>query len=50
MQFTSFDGKKISLYVWDEVASPRGVVQIVHGMTEHAARYEAFAKFLNAHG
>ena len=50
MQFPSFDGKKISLYVWDEVASPRGVVQIVHGMTEHAARYEAFAKFLNAHG
>lgn len=50
MQFTSFDGKKISLYVWDDVASPCGVVQIVHGMTEHAARYEAFAKFLNAHG
>ena len=50
MQFTSFDGKKICLYVWDDVASPCGVVQIVHGMTEHAARYEAFAKFLNAHG
>ena len=50
MQITSFDGKKICLYVWEDVASPSGVVQIVHGMTEHAARYEAFAKFLNAHG
>lgn len=46
----SFDGKEIFVYAWEEVASPRGVVQIVHGMTEHAARYDAFARFLNAHG
>ena len=50
MEFTSFDVQKVCLYVWDEVASPCGWVQIVNGMTEHAARYEAFAKFLNAHG
>lgn len=30
--------------------APRGVVQIVHGMQEHMGRYDAFARFLNAHG
>ena len=50
MILKSFDGKEIFVYVWEDVAAPRGVVQIVHGMTEHAARYEAFARFLNEHG
>ncbi len=50
MEFRSFDGKNIFVYEWTEVEDPRGVVQIVHGMTEHAARYAAYAKFLNEHG
>ncbi len=50
MIFKSFDGKNIYVYEWKEVQSPCGVVQIVHGMTEHAARYDAFARFLNEHG
>ncbi len=49
MMFESFDGTPVYLYEW-EVNAPRAVVQIVHGMTEHAGRYDAFAKFLNAHG
>ena len=28
----------------------RGVVQINHGLAEHAARYQRFARFLSAHG
>lgn len=27
-----------------------GVVQLVHGISEHIGRYDAFARFLNAHG
>ena len=27
-----------------------GIVQIMHGMAEHIARYDAFARFLNEHG
>ncbi len=50
MELTSFDGKKIFVYEWLEAESPKGVVQIVHGMTEHAGRYAAFAEFLNGHG
>ncbi len=50
MEFTSFDGKNIFIHEWLAVEEPKGVVQIVHGMTEHAARYDSFARFLNEHG
>lgn len=50
MTFKSFDGKEIYIHEWTEVEKPRGVVQIVHGMAEHAARYEPFARFLNDRG
>lgn len=48
--YTSFDGKQLELYVWDEVATPKAVVKIAHGMAEHCARYNHFATFLNANG
>lgn len=48
--FTAEDGKRISLCVWDEVENPKGIVQIVHGMAEHVARYDEFARFLNGRG
>lgn len=37
-------------YLWDKVENPKGVVQIIHGMQEHAKRYDDFAKFLNSQG
>lgn len=46
----SFDGKEIFTRLWDDVPNPKGVVQICHGLGEHSARYEDFAKFLNANG
>ena len=46
----SFDKTDIYCYTWDKVTKPVGIVQIVHGMQEHAARYDDFAKFLNKHG
>lgn len=46
----SFDGKEIYTRLWDDVAQPRGVVQICHGLGEHSGRYEDFARFLNANG
>ncbi len=50
MVFRSFDGKELAVHAWTDVEKPRGVVQIVHGMAEHAARYARFAEFLNRHG
>ena len=44
------DGKAINLAVWDGVERPRGVVQISHGMAEHIARYDDFARYLNGRG
>lgn len=49
-KFTSFDGTVIQCYLWDNVKNPKGVVQIAHGMAEHARRYDNFANFLNRNG
>lgn len=47
---TSHDGQKIFLRIWNQVEKPKGIVQIIHGMAEHSARYETFALFLNKKG
>ncbi len=46
----SFDNTQIWTYTWNDVKNPKGIVQIFHGMSEHAKRYEDFAKFLNKNG
>ncbi len=48
--YISHDGKRVQLYVWDDVQSPKGLIKIAHGMAEHSARYDDFAKFLNKNG
>lgn len=50
MIFKSFDGKEIFVREWTDIEVPKGIVQIVHGMVEHSARYDAFARFLNGQG
>lgn len=35
---------------WSPDGPPRAIVQIAHGMAEHIARYQRFARFLNEHG
>jgi alpha-beta hydrolase superfamily lysophospholipase len=48
--FTSpVDGLELATYEWD-VADPRGVVQVAHGLAEHSARYDRFARALNEAG
>ena len=49
-KFTSFDNTILQCYLWNDVKNPKGVVQISHGMAEHARRYDAFAQFLNSNG
>lgn len=36
--------------IWMCEGTPRGIVQILHGMAEHIGRYEGMAKFLNGQG
>lgn len=50
--FTSnHDGLSLATYTWGgDLDSPRGVVQIAHGLGEHSARYARVAEALNAAG
>ncbi|HYX53946.1 MAG TPA: alpha/beta hydrolase [Candidatus Limnocylindrales bacterium] len=47
---TGADGVEIFVYRWQTEATPIGVVQIAHGMAEHAARYARLAEKLNEDG
>ena len=53
VSFMSEDAKtRIHGFIWrnENCSSPRGIVQIVHGMAEHIERYDDFARFLANHG
>lgn len=40
----------IAAYIWLPRCEPKAVIQIVHGMAEHAFRYDDIAEFLNSEG
>ncbi len=46
------DNQEVHVYEWipEDEQNVKAVLQIAHGMAEHAARYEGFALFLNKHG
>ena len=44
------DGLLPPIHRWDEVARPRALVHVVHGMSEHGARYGRLAAALNDAG
>ena len=46
----SFDETEIYCTIWDDVAEPKGVVQLLHGMSEYGGHYDGFAKYLNSRG
>ncbi|HEV7204201.1 MAG TPA: alpha/beta hydrolase [Jatrophihabitans sp.] len=50
MTFTSEDDLDITAYEWTPNGAVRGIVQLTHGMGEHALRYEPLATELTARG
>ncbi|MDR2047410.1 MAG: alpha/beta hydrolase [Clostridiales bacterium] len=51
INWNSFDGSVRKLLIWEDVpGEAKGVLQIIHGMAEHAGRYGDFAAFLNRNG
>jgi len=48
--FMGKDQQSINAYAWDNTERAKGIVQIFHGMSEHALRYQHFALFLNRNG
>ncbi len=51
-QFTLKDHfeRDMHCFKWSPATRPIAIVQIIHGMAEHAARYDDFARFLTNHG
>lgn len=49
--FKSSDETEIFVYKWlPEAGNAKGIVQIAHGMAEHAERYDRFARHLTKNG
>jgi alpha-beta hydrolase superfamily lysophospholipase len=48
--FTAPDAEEIFVYRWEGVDPQKAIVQIAHGMGEHAARYRRVAEELMANG
>lgn len=49
-QVLTQDGLLLQLHCWEPLAASRGLVVLVHGLGEHAGRYEGVATALMAHG
>lgn len=49
---TASDGHRINVFNWDSTSDPkpRGLIQILHGLGDHASRYQRFAQACNANG
>jgi alpha-beta hydrolase superfamily lysophospholipase len=48
--YAAADGTQIAAYRWDPAGPPRAIVQLTHGMGEHARRYEHVAQALTGAG
>ena len=48
--FASFTGAALERYVWQPEGKIRGILQLVHGMAEHIARYDSLGSFLAEKG
>lgn len=52
MEKLTFENKNqiVTYYEWNDVANPKGIIQIAHGMVEYAQRYDKIAKIFNQNG
>ncbi|MDV4152320.1 alpha/beta fold hydrolase [Clostridium sp. AL.422] len=48
--FTNSEGSNISYLKWGSNKKPKGIIQLVHGMSEYIQRYDYFAQKLVADG
>ncbi|WP_432560667.1 lysophospholipase [Granulicoccus sp. GXG6511] len=46
----SADGLDLQTYLWEPASAPRAVIQLQHGLGEHAGRYRRFGEALTAAG
>jgi alpha-beta hydrolase superfamily lysophospholipase len=50
VDFESAGGLTVAAYRWDPAGEPRAIVQLTHGMGEHAQRYADLARALTGEG
>ncbi len=50
MEFFQANSELPAYYIWSPVDRPKLILQISHGMTEHAGRYSEFGEFLASKG
>ncbi len=51
IEFPSWDGvSSIHGTIWYPKDEPKGIVQLIHGMSEHISRYDHFARYLAGNG
>ena len=50
MDIEGYHRLKLHTYIYDKIENPKAVILIVHGMMEHAFRYDNFARYLNSVG
>lgn len=48
--FESVSGIRLHGCRWEPSGTPKAIVQIIHGIAEHVARYDHFARYLSAQG
>ncbi len=48
--YTSFDGIKLSGYLWKTEKQPKAIINLVHGFGEYSERYNHWAKLFVNHG
>lgn len=49
-EYSSKGKGMIHAYRWEPTGTPIAILQIVHGIAEHMFRYDALARYMNAHG
>lgn len=48
--YASFDGMKLSGYIWEPKDSPKAIINLVHGFGEYSERYDHWAMLFIAKG
>jgi len=48
--YASFDGIKLSGYLWEPNEKPKALINLVHGFGEYSERYDHWAKKFTEHG
>ena len=50
IKLKGYNDLELNCYLYEPTTKAKAIIQIIHGMQEHAFRYDDFANFLSSHG